>query len=238
MSGFFYIKKMTVTELLNRIHVLLEKDTDYPTSTDEDYLLRLEVLKDSVMIWEKDNESGNLWSELFTTLADSDVLLGGDKVTKANESVYDCPSDFVFPASYLKIGSGDNTIYYKKISPEQVPEYDKAKIASYYIRGNKSVGYKIHLIGVIPEEDDLVIDYDYYKQATIPTTGADVLEMSDPQFSVYWVLSELTKDDDPALASQYQQVALNKLDAMRLRNSQPSYGQDNLIFDQIGGFGK
>lgn len=229
---------MTLTEILNRCHVLLEKDTDYPTSTDEDYLLRLELLKDAVMIWEKDNENGTLWNELFTTLADTDVALGGDKVTVANQSSYECPSDFVFPASYVKIGSGDSTVYYKKINPNQAPDYSSAGVPAYYIRGNKSAGFKIYLVGIIPTASALVIDYDYYKSATMPSTGTDVLEMSDPQFAIYWVLAELTKDDDPSLASQYQQVSLNKLDAMRMRNNQPSYGEDNLIFDQIGGFGK
>jgi len=237
-SGFFYIKKMTLTEILNLIHTLLEKDTDYPTSSDEDYLLRLELLKDAVMIWEYDNENGTLWNELYTTLQDSDVLLLGEKVTVAGQSSYDCPSDFVFPSSYVKIGTGDTTVYYKRIDPKEAPNYDNSGVNVYYIRGNKKVGFTINLLGTIPSTNGLAIDYDYYKSAFQPTTGTDVLEMADPQFSVYWVLAELVKDDDPGLSTQYQQVSLNKLDAMRMRNNQQSYGQDNLIFDPIGGFGK
>jgi len=227
---------MTLTEILKLIHTLLEKDTDYPTSSDEDYLLRLELLKDAIMVWEYDNENGTLWNELFTTLQDSDVLLGGEKLTVAGQSSYDCPSDFVFPSSYVKIGTGDTTVYYKRIDPKEAPNYANSGLHVYYVRGNKKTGFKIYLLDT--PEAGLPIDYDYYKSAFQPTTGTDVLEMADPQFSVYWVLAELVKDDDPGLAGQYQQVALNKLDAMRMRNNQQSYGQDNLIFDSIGGFGK
>ena len=226
---------MTVDEILTRIHTLLEKDTDYPESGDEDYTVRLDLVKDAVGVWEKDDDNGTKWKELFTTLADA---ADGDKVTVADEDTYDCPSDFAFPVGYLRLGSGDTAVYYQRIEPYQAQEYDQANIDAFYVTGNKSDGFKIHLVNSTPNEDDLAINYDYYKTATVPTTGSDVLEMDDYQFAVYWALAELVKDEDPGLSSQYASIATQKLDAMRLRNMTPDYYQDNTISDSFVGFGR
>lgn len=228
---------MNLTALQKRIHYILEKDSNTPTSTEEDYLVRLELICDAVGIWEHDNENGTQWKELFVSLADvdSNVDTDADKVTVVGQSVYTCPLDFVFPVSFIKIGTGDSAVYYRKIEPTEVDAYESTTEDVYYITGNRKVGYKIHLMHTIPSAV-LDINYDYYKTAFLPTTGTDVLEMEDEQFAIYWVLSELTKDDDPGLSSTYTQIAINKLDGMRLKNEQVSNYQYNEIVDTNPGF--
>ena len=225
----------TITELLNRIHILLEKDVDFPISGDEEYLVRFELIKDAVQVWEKDDGNGTKWKELFTSLSSAS---DGDKTTTANDSTYDCPANLVEIIGYVKIGTGNNTIYYKKIEPYQVKEYQDNRIDCYYVTGNKKDGFDLHLVNTIPSEDGLTIDYDYYKTSTLPTAGTDVLEMDDDQFAVYWALAELVKDEDPSLSSQYASIATQKLDAMRLRNQGIDLYQDNIIRDSFRGFGR
>lgn len=225
----------TITELLNRTHILLEKDVDFPISGDEEYIIRLELIKDAVQVWEKDDGNGTKWKELFTNLF---LASDGDKLTVAGTSSYSCPTDFVDTIGYLTIGAGNNTVYYQRIEPYLAKEYQSARKDAFYISGNKKSGYKINLVNNIPAEDGLEINYDYYKSATLPTLDTDILEMDDDQFAVYWALAELVKDEDQTLSSQYASIATQKLDAMRLRNQLTDPYQDNIISDSFRGFGR
>jgi hypothetical protein len=214
---------MTTDEALQQIHILLEKNIDYPTVGDEDYTVRLALLKDAVQTWE--NEEGVLWNELFVSLADA---ADGDKETVAEQSDYDCPSDFKFPAGYLKIATNN---FYPLVRPENVQKYDPNNGERYwYVTGNKATGYTYHL-HPIPTVGGETINFNYYKNASLPTSGSSVLEMSDPQFAVYWALAELTKEENPGLAQNYLDIAMAKLRAMRTKNIMPAFWQDNQIED-------
>ena len=229
---FFFIKIMTVTTLLQRIHTLYSKDSVYPTSGEEDYIVRFALLCNSIGIWEHDNENGTQWKELFVSLVDAE---DGDVQTVIGLDTYDCPTDFVFPVSFVKIGTGDTAVYYRKIEATEAVAYQGTTEDVYYITGNRKTGFKIHLMHTIPSAV-LDINYDYYKTAFIPTLGTDTIEMEDEQFAIYWTLSELTKDDDPGLSSTYAQIAINKLDGMRLKNDQISNYQYLEIVDNNPGF--
>ena len=71
---------MTQDEALQQIHILLEKDTDYPTSGSEDYTVRQALLANAVRVWAY--EEGVTWNELFVDLADAS---DGDKTTTADQ---------------------------------------------------------------------------------------------------------------------------------------------------------
>jgi hypothetical protein len=221
---------MLTSEILNRIHVLLEKDTSYPTSTDEDYLVRLELVKEAVSMWAYDENTE--WNELIISVQDAE---DGDKTTDGT-AILQCPTDFRKVIGPVIVGSGSNAIVYTRINPHKATEWAENNKDGFFITGNPKVGYKINLVNTIPETGQDVY-YNYYKTPIIPSDGTDVPEISDPQFIIYWVLSELTKEDDPALASTYLQVAINKLDSMRLSNEQPTYYQENTIPDPMVGFG-
>jgi hypothetical protein len=223
---------MTLTEVLQEIHVLIEKDTDYPTASEEDYLVRLALVNSAIRIWE--NEEGILWNELFASLADAS---DGDDTTEVGVSSYDCPTDFKFPLGYLRIGT--TPTFYNLMKLENIQIHDGDTSSQYwYITGNANSTYVYH-INPTPTSVD-TIQFEYYKTATLMEDGDDVIEMSDPQFVVYWVVGELMKEEDPGLAADYRQIALAKLRGMKTRNIMPASWQDNQIDDFYQGndFGK
>jgi len=60
--------------------------------------------------------------------------------------------------------------------------------------------------------------------------------MSDPQFVIYWALSELVSEEDPGLSDKYLQIATNKTNAMKLANDGTTWGQQR-VQDGSWGFG-
>jgi len=62
-----------------------------------------------------------------------------------------------------------------------------------------------------------------------------VFEMADPMFAVYYVLSELKKDEGDTSALG---IATQKLEGMRTRNVAPAWLQDSTEFSPADdGFG-
>jgi hypothetical protein len=219
----------TLDEILQRIHVLLEKDNQYPDSGDEDYEVRTALVQDAVEVW--NGEENVLWSELFTTLADAST---GDDTT-TTDLTYDCPDDFVFLAGTVRLVQNGQRIFFTKIEPHEQQQWIESGQKYCYITGNKSTGFTLHLSEYVAT--GLTIEYEYYKTVTIPTTGSSEVEMDDPQFCVYWALAELVSDEDPGLSAKYSSIASSKLDAMKLKNNAPSFFQPHTVSDESEGFG-
>jgi len=225
---------MTLQESMQLIHTLVEGNTDYPATSEDLYLTRLNRIKIAVRNWE--NEDNVLWNELFVSLADAS---DGDKTISSGTAQYDPPSDFKFPLGYLRlVDSSSNSTYYKLIKPGDVQLYDDSSTKIWYVTGNDSAGYKIN-ISPTPgsAENGYTIQYEYYKQATVPSSESDVIEASDPMYVVYWAASEELREENPALSDYYMQVAINKLNAMKLKNDAPTWWQESGLNDVYSGFG-
>jgi hypothetical protein len=205
---------------------LLQKDTDLPQEGEEDYVVRLELIADAVQVW--GNEQVTLWKELFTSLSEAP---DGDKTIVAGKQDYDVPSDFVFPVGFVRIGSR----HYKNIPLTDIQTMNNPGNENCWFIGNKNTGYRLHIndtFGSMDEGAD--IEYEYYKEPTIPSKGTDIFEMNDPGFAVYWVIAELIADEDPGLASKYSQIAENKMNAMKIRNEMTPWHQGSGIDTGIG----
>jgi len=225
---------MTLQDIMKKIHILVEGNTNYPGTSEDSYLTRLQRVETAVRNWE--NEEGVLWNELFVSLADAS---DGDKTVSNGTSEYSAPSDFKYPLGYLRlVDSSSNSTYYKLIKPGDVQLYDDSSAKVWYVTGNESTGYKIHILPTPGStEDGYTIQYEYYKKATIPSNPSDVFEMSDPLYVAYWVAAEELREEDPALSDYYMQVAINKLNAMKLRNDMPTWWEEHGIQDVYSGFG-
>lgn len=235
---------MTIDQAQTAIHSLYAGDTNTPTSSDSEYTVRLELIKAAINAWE--SETGILWNEMFTTLADA---ADGTKTVAASTLAYDAPTDFKFLAGYVEtISASDSTqrTKWRVIKPEEASVHQGGSIigldAGYaYVTGNDSDGYKINFSSQ-PTAGG-TIDYPYYKNATTPTTGSDVIEMSDPYFCVYFVLSKLHEQDgegDRATFAMSQ--AESKLSSMKTSNAMaPHYqlnqAQDSTILRTNNGLG-
>lgn len=226
---------MTLGEVLQLIHNLVEGNTDYPSSSEDLYQTRLQRVKLAIKNWE--NEEGVMWNELFVSLADAS---DGDKTAVSGTSQYDAPSDFRLPLGYLRlVDSSGNSTYYKLIQPNDIQLFDNnSGVKVWYVTGNKNTGYKINIHPTPGStENGYTIQYEYYKYATVPTSESTVIEMSDPTYIAYWAAAEEIREENPGLADYYAQVAMNKLAAMKQRNDTPTWWQEMGWSDAYSGFG-
>jgi hypothetical protein len=217
---------MTLDTAIGYLNTLYNANSTPPTSGEEDYTVWTSYLNIAINVWEK--EEGMLWRELFVKLADA---ADGDKIAAAGDWSYVVPTNFAFPASaYVWIGSGTNKTAYKVIDQKDLPMYD-----------NNSDNWCYFLLDGSPTLEfnpnctvaDGTLNYIYYKNATLLTTTASVLEMSDPMFAVYFALNELKKDEGDDTAGI---VATQKLEGMRTRNVMETESQtDSLLSISDGG---
>lgn len=229
----FFVPKghMTLEQIQQAIHRIYEGDVDYPNSTDEDFLLRSGLINEGIARWESD-EDGTLWNELFVSLEDA---ADGDKTVLENTSEYDAPSDYKFPAGYLRIAG----TFFKLVKAEQV-HIQPTGSRYYYVTGNQSIGFTIHIIGIGESMVGETIAYDYYKTALTLSSTTDVPEMSNPLYLVHHTLSTLFDlDGDDYRSGKHFQLAEGMYRGMKLKNIQTTWHQESSfgMDDTTPGFG-
>lgn len=214
---------------IDYINSLYESDSSVPSEGDEDYTVWTSLINIAVNLWE--NEDGILWKELFVKLEDA---ADGDKTTTAGDYSYSVPTNFRFPASgYVWLGTGTNKTAFKVIKQEDLALYENDMGNWCYFLMDTTPTLEFNPNCTLTTGQ--TINYNYYKKATALTEGTDTFEMSDPMFAVYFVLSELKKEEGDTSAAL---VASQKLEGMKTRNSMPANWQDNSLLNNLGtGFG-
>lgn len=221
---------VTESDLQDIIHTLYENDNATPASTDDDYLIRRNLMNVMVNRWE--NNMGTLWNELWTNTS---VTSTGATLTIATaDSTYAAPTAFMFPGGYVKVLNADGTIAktYMVIKPEEVQKYSQSEAFAYF-RGDNSGGYTLVLNPAPTSElNGLTLNYDYYKRATAFTATTSKSEMSDPFYIVHGVVAELHKaDNNLALYDSSLAEAEDRLKQMVMRNTMYGHYQDMGIED-------
>lgn len=219
----------TLAQAISLLNSLYEADSDPPAEGEEDFTVWTALLNLGVSLWE--NEEGMLWKELFVKLADA---ADGSKTITANTFSYSTPSNFKFPATgYVWIGSGTSKTAYRIITQNDLQLYENnvGRWCYFQMDGSPTLEFNpnLHLT------TGGTISYSYYKKASALSTGADIFEMSDPSFCIYYALSELKKEegDSSALA-----IATQKLEAMKTRNMLASDWEESTLRSKYGrGFG-
>lgn len=222
---------MNETDIITAAYYLIEVDSEPWTSTDDEYLTARGLGNIAIDRWEK--YENTTWNELLTNLTDSAVLLGGDKITVANTYSYDCPSDFVRPCSFVRIGG---TLYDVK-KPTQLAELKDSGENWVYFMGNPKAGYDLKINPNLTIAGGEVIEYEYYQKATKLTTTTSETEMSDPYFIVYFIAAHM---GDEGINTDYFQMAEARLEQMRSVNMSGLFGvSDNInnSLDSNSGFG-
>lgn len=226
---------MTITQILQEIHKLYEKNTSYPDSSSDDYLLRLSYCNAAIDAWE--NEKGIVWQTLFTEASGT---------TSNNVSQYNAPSDFIYPSDYLTIeDAAGNKTFYEFCRPEKVAASKQSDPDKhiYWITGGPGA-FKINIYPTPTTANGvagLTYRLPYFKKATKYSTGSETTEpeMMDHYFIIYWALTQLYLDDENTTqANVVIQIAQDKLANMRIKNEavpflQPQ-GMDDIQFDGFG----
>ena len=215
---------MTLQEFQDELHWAYQGDEDTPASSpvSSEWTSRLRGLKMAIREWA--SEKGITWAELWTTLTQAAT---GDKTVLAATLTYDCPDDFAFPGGFVNVG----TSYWKVLKAEKAALYANESMQAVYFTGNASSGFVLNFLQQ-PTVGD-TINYPYYKTPATPSATTDVIEMSDPLFAIYHVLSKMHEIDgegDRAIKALRQAGA--KMDGMRTLNIMPAFLQDNAIQDR------
>lgn len=215
---------MTVQEYQDLLHVMYQGDTDTPSSNDDDWEIRLSLLGYGIRMW--NSTKGILWNELW----DVDTSETGNGVL----TQFNCATDFRFGGGFVEtVNSSGQKTYWKVIKPEKA-EFTTGMFA--YFTGNKSSGFKVNFSSAPTSGDTIRIPY--YKEATIPTQAADVIEMSDPMFAVNITLSKLHElDGEGDRSSLAFALADGLLDGMKTLNIMSPFMQDNATPDRDYGTG-
>jgi len=219
---------LTESKLQQIIHIKYEQNTSTPSTTEDSYLVRRQLINDAIQKWgDKGREDNIRWRELYVNLADAAT---GDKTATTSDTTYAAPDDFVEMASFVKITQADNSVaYYSFVEGQDVMRMLKNDSTAnfFYITGNESVGYTININSPVAG----TINYSYYKEPAEMSTTTDKPEMGRPYFIVCEVLSELYAEERPDLATNYSNKAVSLLNAMLINNETPPTDTGQTIHD-------
>jgi hypothetical protein len=229
---------LTTQTIMDAIHISYTQATDTPLITDDDGVLRLNLINKGIDRWQFFNATR--WRELYKYNASGGVIIASQIVYPITQT------DFRELSSRLRILRTDGTYEFVEIvSPERYARYmndpgpnatemlDGKRVAS--ITGNQAAGYQINLSWIPTSTDPSTggtIYFDYYKFANKMSVMTDVPEMQNPQFLVAFATGELFVDDDVNLYTKYNSDSEDLLNDMSSENSLlPDY-ESNAIEDQ------
>lgn len=211
--------------LQDRINTLVSNDNATPTSGDDEWNTRLNLIYQSIGKWELASSD---WRELWGTSSDGTTVLSGT-TTYSLSSL----NDMKRPGGWVKLTIDGVDSLVEVVSPEQSQTYKNARVC--WFTGNNYAEWTLNL-GWTPTTGDgtigATISFPYYKYAFKPASTTDKVEMSDPNFIVYDVASmKSLMESKNNLWSVYNTEALNCMDRMMAMNElNPPY-QNNMIED-------
>ena len=189
----------TIQQLLNKVHLRFEKNTDYPDTSEEDYIVRLGYADDGITMWEKETREGVLWRDLKSVAS---IPASG---TGSNPE----PTDFL---AFIRQEDGpavisDGTREWTEVSMNKgnrIKQQNASPYVFYREAGN---------IITLPALSG-TMQFPYLRKATRYPLGTETtpIEIDDEMFLQEYVLAMLYLDDDNL--SQYQSHMNNAKDIL------------------------
>jgi len=219
----------SLQDIMDAINTNVSNDSDTPTQADDsdEWQARLNLIYMAIRIWGTTQDV--LWNELWATYTHDAVLSG---VTTYTLTL----TDYRFPGGFLRLTLNGATQYVPIIKSEQAQSYTQNGHKGAYITGNPKDGYVLNLTWT-PTAGDGTFGatpvFDYYKYPYKPP-GTDPsnekLEMSDPNFVIFWVSAQKALlESQNNKYTVYDAQATESLDNMRIMNDLlPDY-QNNQV---------
>lgn len=212
-------------DIQDRINTLVSNDADTPTSGDDEWNTRLNLIYQSIGKWESMDID---WNELWDSYTHGSTIA-------ANTSTYTLTllTDLKRVGGWVKLTLNGADSLVQVVSPAQSQTFNDDRIV--WFTGNNKDGWTLNL-GWTPIAGDgtvgATISFPYYRYAFKPIATTDLVEMSDPNFIVYDVAAvKSLMESKNNLWSVYNTEALNCMDRMKMMNElNPPY-QDNSIED-------
>ena len=168
-------------EVLNPVHVRYEKNTDYPETTSEDFLVRLGYANDGITEWEKEVKKGVFWPALKE---DASILAAGSGSDPD-------PADFLafIPEESVSVIS-DGTNEWREVSMRTGNRLFQQDMSSAYVFWREAGN-----IRTLPAISG-TIEFPYLRKMTRFVTGAETTELDcSAEFLQEYVLARLYEDD-------------------------------------------
>jgi hypothetical protein len=222
---------MSFDEIFQAYYTLFRAESEIPESTDEEYIVALRMANEAINRWAfYDN---TYWKTLFNTLQ---VSGDGDSTMLTGITEYDCPQDFQEGGGFIKVkdSSGNTLQTYPILEPQEVQFRNDAGTYAYFT-GDPANGFVLNLN---PSPDASLngndIDYVYYKQPTLFTTGTDVSEIPDPYFIVNRMLGQQFRASRNPYYQSAKNDAENALKQMKMSNDSGSWANPWKLTDNSG----
>lgn len=217
-------------DILNIVYALKEGDDDGWDTASEEYLSGRKYCNAAIARWK--HYDNTKWDELWTTLT---AAADGEKTTDGT-NVYDCPTNFESPSSWVRVG---DTLW-QVVPAKRLAELFNSDDHFCYFTGSDKAGHKLNFNPRITMSNGETIEYEYYKSPTTFTATTSTTEMSNPYFIVYSVLAQFIKNDGEDNIQELQQ-ADEYLEQMKIDNDSGIYGVPDALSESItnsDGFGE
>lgn len=205
---------LTLTQCLEQIHRTYEGNVDYPTSSEDDYTVRVGYIQDAINLWGRTENV--TWKELTATWTDE---YDGDGTRSL-------PTDFVQFLTSPYLGG----LEYPIVKAVDVPHIEDTHLYERYsyISGSTIV--------LCPTPDSQFVGQNitatYLKKANTTLSGSTVLEMKMPEFVIYYTLARLYElDTRNDLVTYYESKAKNIMDQMVTLNDAPTFNDSYALRD-------
>lgn len=217
--------RMTLQDMQDALHPLIENDPNTPLPGEEDWNIRLNMIN-TLGISEWESQEDVEWDELRILVDNGGVLQEG--VTE-----YSLEDDYDFASKHLFLVKNNGT--YKKIPFRKIKTSTYTGVDKYeaYITGNPREGYLIKL-GWTPKENDqflgATLRFSYCKNAEILKKPSDVAEMSKPMYAVFKVAARIhSLNFNTAGYTVNEDLAETLMKQMKSRNEKGFSDEDDTV---------
>lgn len=220
------IASYTLQVVQDRVHILVENDPNTPSTTDDEWTVRYQLIRQAVNNWESEDV---YWDELWNTYSHATPVTAG---VTAYSLVSTLP-DFNSAGSFIKFtDTSGNYQYMEVVKPEDMTERrDNAHVV--FFTGDTGNGYTLNL-GFKPVANDgftgSTISFMYYKSASTPASASDVTwapQMSNPDYITFWVVAQKhLMDGNTNQFNVFSGMAQDNLDKMKIFNETKPVNSD------------
>lgn len=223
---------MDFNSIFTAYYSLFRADSDIPTSTDDEYTVGLRLANEAINRWQ--NFDGTYWKDLYTTAQTNST--GGVVTISKGTKTYVAPTAFREAGGYVKVlDSNGNTVQsYPIIEPQEAQFKNDNSTYAYFTKAVTGI-FTLHLNPAPTSSlNGMGIDYVYYKNPTLFTTGTDITEMGDPYFIVHRMLSSQFRAARNPYYTSAKADAENALKQMQIDNNSGSWANPWSLADNSG----